>query len=551
MGFLERLAEILGHPPEPAVQVCRPAKGIICIVVNRKDKVNTGVAGVQVSLRGPTPGQQNTDASGIAQFDGRTPGAYEFSVTLPPAKARDWKIDPHATGVGVGPNQVALADVQVFPVGNLQVDVRDDSGQLIKEAAQLTASGGAAPAARSSTGSHTFTQLPCGDYTVSCQVDATLYEETSVTSTPVTVPEGGTVIAQIRLNRINLVTPKLDVIEKEAWFKPAADGDKPPGPEAAKIKLHYTETLPAKPFIGGGTLSLAGAACGVFRDADGKVPLALDDARTAHLTHAELAAGLELHLRGLAAGAATPTLTLDPSADTGIRPQGAAQGEVNFKSVNIITPRIEVEYKVVLLDKKLSQHQKDKGGTAEKKPITADDVTIVQVSAAQLPGGEPYLKGGSFSVTPANVKVYTDMRCTQLLARPLTNAELLAGAPFNLYLKAETKGAFVAKLTLEPSGNPLVIVRPPATKDMAVAELDLRLHQHDKSAIEALDVDPDVDPIASYHTALKDKALPDQKEMTAAEKVVPGRLFIADRCQSRAGQAAAQEARSRSMAGRQ
>lgn len=538
MGILDRLAQILGRQPEPAVQPCRLAKGIICVVVSRKDKPNTGVAGVKVSLSGPTPGQQTTDASGIAQFEGRTPGGYQFGVALP-AAGRSWQIDPYAPGVGVGANQVAIADVMVFPVGTLRVEVRDDSGQLITNAAQLAAAGGSTPSARSSTGSHAFADVACGEYTVSCQVDAALYEVPSVTSAPVTVPEGGTATAQIRLNRINRVTPVIDVIVKEAWFMPppaeaapdqraAAGGDPAPtDPTVAKIRLRYTETLPAKPFVGGGRLSLGGAACEVFRDADGKVALPLDDKRSAPLTHAELAAGLDLYLRGLAAGAAGPTLELDPSADSGIRPQGVARGDVAFKSLTVVTPRIELEYKVVLLDKKLSQNQKDTAGTAETKLITADDVTIVQVSATQLLGSVPYTSGGSFSVAPAHVKVYTDMRCTRLLERPLTHAELMGGAPFNLYLKAAAKGAFVAKLTLEPSGDGHVIVRPPATKDMAVAELDLRLHRHDKSAIEALEVDPDVDPIASYHTALKNKALPDQKEMTAAEKVVPGRLLHA------------------------
>src|SRR3954467_14267432 len=98
MGFLDKLAEILGHKPTPAVEKCTNV-GILCVAVSRKDKPDTGVAGIKVSLKGPTSGNLETDNTGIAEFQGRAPGAYEFSGGVPRAKKKEWENKPF-TGPG-------------------------------------------------------------------------------------------------------------------------------------------------------------------------------------------------------------------------------------------------------------------------------------------------------------------------------------------------------------------------------------------------------------------------------------------------------------------
>jgi hypothetical protein len=201
---------------------------------------------------------------------------------------------------------------------------------------------------------------------------------------------------------------------------------------------------------------------------------------------------------------------------------GTAKVRLQVKRlVNTVKPKIEMEYKVVVLDRKLSTHQE-----ATETKIETADVTYIQVSATQTPGPK-YTGGGKFEVSPANVKVYTDMRCTkELVGGKLTSAQLCGGAPFILYLKARTKGKFKAKLTLDPSNNPAHIkVEGPAEEEMGVVEIEMKFHRYDEGELDALQVDPTNDPIATYHNKLKDKALPEQKALTHEQKVKEGRFL--------------------------
>ena len=186
---------------------------------------------------------------------------------------------------------------------------------------------------------------------------------------------------------------------------------------------------------------------------------------------------------------------------------------------NVVTPKIESEYKVVVLDRKLSSHQE----AAEKK-IVADDVTYIRVSAGESTGQPPYKGEAKLEVSPANVEVYTDKDCRNKLAGKIKNAELLGGK-LDLYLKAKAKGKFTAKLTLDAPGDPHISAKPPASEEMAVVELEATLHRFEKADLDALEVDPGTDPVATYHTKLKDKELPKQKPMTDADKVKVGRML--------------------------
>jgi hypothetical protein len=190
------------------------------------------------------------------------------------------------------------------------------------------------------------------------------------------------------------------------------------------------------------------------------------------------------------------------------------------RRVNVVTPKIEMEYKVVVLDRKLSAHQ-----DASEKKILTDDVTYVRLSATQSTGAPSYTGHGTFEVSPANVEIYVDKECKNKLAgRKITNRDLIGGN-FNLYLKANTKGKFTAKLTLDPANHPNIEVKTPAQEEMGVVELEMKVHWFVRSDLEAIKIDPDVEPDSKYHTALKDQKLPDQKALTDAQKVNAGRLL--------------------------
>jgi len=216
-----------------------------------------------------------------------------------------------------------------------------------------------------------------------------------------------------------------------------------------------------------------------------------------------------------------------PAVSKQIVVPGGGTGTVRLdvkRRLNSVTPKIEMEYKVVALDRKLSSHQE-----ASEKKIVTDDVTYVRVSASQSTGTPGYAGGATFEVSPASVEVFVDKECkTSLSGMKIENKHLLGGK-VDLYLKAKTKGKFTAKLTLDPADHPNIEVKPPAEEEMSVVELEAKVHWFVRSELEdaGMQVDPDVEPLANYHTALKDKKLPDQKALTDAEKVATGRFLHA------------------------
>lgn len=61
-------------------------------------------------------------------------------------------------------------------------------------------------------------------------------------------------------------------------------------------------------------------------------------------------------------------------------------------------------------------------------------------------------------------------------------------------------------------------------QEMGVVKLEMKLHQQDLTELKAssMQVDPDTNPIDTYYTNLKNKAIPAQKVMTDAEKIGQG-----------------------------
>lgn len=203
--------------------------------------------------------------------------------------------------------------------------------------------------------------------------------------------------------------------------------------------------------------------------------------------------------------------------------KGGGTTSVRFdvkRRLNVVTPKIRMEYKVVVLDRKLSSHQE-----ASEKKVVTDDVTRVRVAASQSTGTPSYAGGGTFELSPANVEVYTDKECkNKLSGRKLTNAEVLDGN-FELYLKAKSKGKFTAKLTLDPADQPDHIeVKDPAQEEMGVVEIEMKLHRYEKADLD-IAVNPDVEPYSDYWKELKDKQLPEQKALSDEKKVKEGRLL--------------------------
>jgi hypothetical protein len=224
--------------------------------------------------------------------------------------------------------------------------------------------------------------------------------------------------------------------------------------------------------------------------------------------------------------------------------------ELEVERMNLVKPRVDVEYLAVLLDQDLASHQ----DPAEVDKIARPAPTFVELSftehnaddpATLYTGAHRYPGGGVFTCTPAHVKIYTDELCTtELPADGALDARQLApGGKCKLYLRGATEGKFKARLALRelaaitdsgekasaaPAYRFLNLCTDPAAPaqiEMGVVKLDMTLHAQDAGALAALTVNPDVDPVATYHTALKDLVLPAQAALAAEAKIKTGRLL--------------------------
>jgi hypothetical protein len=196
--------------------------------------------------------------------------------------------------------------------------------------------------------------------------------------------------------------------------------------------------------------------------------------------------------------------------------------ELLVEKKNIVTPKLEVEYKVVLLDPKLSAHQE----AAEPEKFVAD-VTYVEVSISETNKAHPYTKGAKFSCTPANVDVFLDVACTQKLTGNLTNVQLPVDTVLKLYLKGTTAGKFKAKLELLDPADGAIRIEKEVIEAMGVVELQMELHEQNLPKIDKLSADPDVNDIKTYHSKLKSLTIPKQIVMSDADKVKKGRWLHA------------------------
>ena len=191
--------------------------------------------------------------------------------------------------------------------------------------------------------------------------------------------------------------------------------------------------------------------------------------------------------------------------------------------INTVTPHVEPEYKVVLLDRKLSKHQT---GEPKKRHIRPDPTYVLVWVTQTNKGARPWKNKGKLEFRPANAEVFLDEKCKKKLTKDLTYRQLTGGTKKKLWFRGVTAGKFKVKLTLEdPRDAKIKLEDNPVEHELGVVEVESLLHQHDPAALAALKVNPDEEPLSTYHTNLKNKALPDQKELSDEDKVKKGRLL--------------------------
>lgn len=190
--------------------------------------------------------------------------------------------------------------------------------------------------------------------------------------------------------------------------------------------------------------------------------------------------------------------------------------------LNKLTPVIELEYEVALLNRGLDQHQEP----AEPKKFLPD-ATRIEVSLQQTNKEQyPFAGTAKLACVPANVEVFTDATCKTKLAGDLTAEQITAAQPLSLYLRGKAKGK--VELSLEIAAPADKHIKAPETApkvELHVAELVLLAYEHDVSAIKGLTVNPDEEPLSTYHTNLHAKAFPALKKLSDQDKVKVGRLL--------------------------
>ena len=541
MGWRERIAQLTGQ--RPAVQSCKTGTGDICVIVSRRDNPAAGVPGCSVTLTGPTPGAATTDASGVAEFRARKPGAYKHTVSLPAGGDKMWKLVTSSGGASVGGGGIGSDVVEAYPIGTLIVNVFDDLGRRVEaDTSSSVAPLSGAPLTRH-TNADLFMTVVAGAASINAVAHQPHLYATQTQPLAVDVPQGGTARAAIVLRVLNIVTPSLVPASEEVWFlrpdpvpvpviqPPPPQGSvavapgSPPPPtvrsthvdQPVALQLGIVESLPSKPYTGTGTLSFDAARLQLHRDAACVTPPL---AAGTLVTNGELKAGLTLYMKGKDAGVSNIDLSLTASGNADVlltRP--AVAKPVTVQEINVVEPAIKVEHRVVVFDQKLSKHQKR--GEPEKFDPPP---TFVDLSATLRIAVPTYAKTATLQATPAHVEMFTDEACKMRFdaAKPIPIDKLTGPTALRLYLKGPTTGTFELKLTLAPSGDPHIIVEHAAKVPMGVVQLRMALHQHDHGAVAALTVDPDV---ATYHADLEALELPLQKLMTEKEKVADGRLL--------------------------
>ena len=147
-----------------------------------------------------------------------------------------------------------------------------------------------------------------------------------------------------------------------------------------------------------------------------------------------LCSEVTLYYKGETGGTTNLTLTLGPAKDDRITVLGPATGALEVRICNIVTPKVELEYKIVLWDRKLSDKQK----AGETKILPSP--TYIEVSASQTVPAYAYDKTGTLAFAPANVDAFTDEACTTKLTADLTAAQLLATPRTKIWLRGKTRG---------------------------------------------------------------------------------------------------------------
>ncbi len=501
--------------------------GTINVLVSEQ-ATSAGVSGAKISLSGTAKKSGKTNKNGYSQFKSLQAGSYRVEVTLP-KKKKGVKISPYIPSINLGLGQTQQLQLQVSTHGNLVVNLVDDTGAVVT--ADYILNGPESIAQQKVTGKHPFENICVGDYRIRANIKENTYAKSQVEQTA-TVTQGETTRVELRVSRVNKVRPVVEIDNSVVKYFPDHINDandpqlleKESKANPPRKLIYYVEhSLPAIEYAGQGSLKITGNVLKVFHDEACKQPVSLTAGGTLVIPNDKTQHQVKstLWLKGKADGIAQIGFVLDESDDERIVVERGNRVNLKVNEANFVQPKLAVEYLAVPLDRELARFRPNDTQVAQTEAVYAE-LSLIQSNTKYA-----YTKGARLSLNPANIKVYSDEKCLQEfdLSKTIPATLLTGQKPLQLWLKGSQKGKFELKLTLEGPAEPRIVLDAPAVVKMACVELEMKVHQQDIDALKQIQIDPDTGSISDYHTALKDKVLPEQKLMSDEEKVKYGRLL--------------------------
>lgn len=193
--------------------------------------------------------------------------------------------------------------------------------------------------------------------------------------------------------------------------------------------------------------------------------------------------GKELYVKGIAPGALTFQASLEAANHKSLKTTATANAQVEAKQAVVLIPKIEAEYKIVLLDKNLSQHQ---DGSEQK--LQTDPVYI---ELSYEPKHPSYNKEATLTCNQPLLHFYRNEACTDPFdpaTTKLTTEELTKQPKFRLYLRGKTAGTVDLELKLDPPDTRATVAGKEATVKLGVVQLDMELYTHNPASPFTQDV---------------------------------------------------------------
>jgi len=201
----------------------------------------------------------------------------------------------------------------------------------------------------------------------------------------------------------------------------------------------------------------------------------------------------------------------------------ASTGVLNLATIAvtdvIVTAEIKAEYDAIPLNLALEKLQPAGDTLVPVKPIK------LELAFNQTPSTVPI--NGKLSVTgPGAVTLFYDELMTlPFVPGPIPGSAFADGKKLELFMLGKTAGKLELTLETRTTAGATIFGITSERLELGVFELRLSLHEHDRAALAALKVNPEVAPISRYHRALKNLALPAQKALSDADKIQRGRVL--------------------------